>query len=514
MAEPITQSQLNALERAVDSVFGKLGIDVDFTRHFLDRVNDERNMRQITLRELGEIFAKEYRKWGTRISKMPVDAEAVMKDLSSAINIPFVLNPKGGEKKLVAKTVMRKKNFMSPDPTLPVESVGTGAFTPESVRASWESYQQIDEIRDPREAILQKALTYLDQKVKGKSARPGQERLGGQSLGSYAFDIVREFNLAGIATARELATMYRDWHGDSVVREGWMESNMYYLDEVVNTTAEAIDHVSAGKNEKWGMDGDHISKKDAPKGTVLATFDDFKVIRADNMPNWQGTALAIMDGKTVAGTIGLKDEDDAVAGIQKDTIQISTSVISKSYEGKAIMYRTYVALIKAGYSLISDSTQSKGGQAIWAKLAKTPGVYVYAIQYGDAKYNSPSDVKYNKEKVVDPKGKKIRYYDVNPNDITDANTEVYIDSSARAEYESLETQATALEKKRKLLDRKFKATDKSKVDVIKNLRDQDSMIKTEIEKIYKDMAAIEQSMENNMSGAKTHLMATAKKKQK
>lgn len=339
MAEPITQSQLNALERAVDSVFGKLGIDVDFTRHFLDRVNDERNMRQITLRELGEIFAKEYRKWGTRISKMPVDAEAVMKDLSSAINIPFVLNPKGGEKKLVAKTVMRKKNFMSPDPTLPVESVETGsqvrgseptprkrrptsggetphpmrgrlvgedfdqppldattpsiaqvaqkhgvseddmldrveagmrvemehtsdmqaameialdhlneqpdyyerlsqvetgAFTPEGVRASWESYQQIDEIRDPREAILQKALTYLDQKVKGKAARPGQ-RLGGQSLGSYAFDIVREFNLAGIATARELATMYRDWHGDSVVREGWMESNMYYLDEVVTT---------------------------------------------------------------------------------------------------------------------------------------------------------------------------------------------------------------------------------------------------------------------------------------
>jgi hypothetical protein len=122
-AQPITPEQLDMLERVVDKVFANLNIDVEFTKHFLDRVNDERNKKQITIRELGELFAKEYRRWGNTIKHMPVDSQAVMKDLSSAINIPFVLNKDGKEKDLVAKTVMRKKDFKSPDKQLPVESV-------------------------------------------------------------------------------------------------------------------------------------------------------------------------------------------------------------------------------------------------------------------------------------------------------------------------------------------------------------------------------------------------------
>ena len=123
MSRPITKAQLDALENVVDRVFANIGIDVEFTRHFLDRVNDERNRKQITIRELGELFAKEYRRWGREIAKMPVDTQAVMKDLSSELNIPFVLNPDGKETDLVAKTVMRKKNFRTPNKTLPVESV-------------------------------------------------------------------------------------------------------------------------------------------------------------------------------------------------------------------------------------------------------------------------------------------------------------------------------------------------------------------------------------------------------
>ena len=39
----ITRSDLNQIERYADRLFAKVGIDVEFTRHFLDRVNDERN---------------------------------------------------------------------------------------------------------------------------------------------------------------------------------------------------------------------------------------------------------------------------------------------------------------------------------------------------------------------------------------------------------------------------------------------------------------------------------------
>jgi hypothetical protein len=53
---------------------------------------------------------------------MGPDAEAVIKDMKTDINMPFVLNYKNGELELVAKTIMRKKNFKTPNPELAVES--------------------------------------------------------------------------------------------------------------------------------------------------------------------------------------------------------------------------------------------------------------------------------------------------------------------------------------------------------------------------------------------------------
>ncbi len=120
--EDVTQLQLNALEKAVDNVFGRIGIDVEFTRHFLDRANDERNGEPITIQELGKLFAKEYKRWGKPIAQMGPDTEAVMKDLESDINIPFALRWNGEELELIAKTVMRKKNFSTSNKQFPVEN--------------------------------------------------------------------------------------------------------------------------------------------------------------------------------------------------------------------------------------------------------------------------------------------------------------------------------------------------------------------------------------------------------
>lgn len=122
--QEVTQQQLDALEKVLDRVFKPLGIDVEFTRHFLDRVNDERNYRQITITELAMLFKKEFQRWGKPIARLGPDAEAVMKDLSSDINIPFALdwNKDSGMLELVAKTVMRKKNFRTSNKEFPVEA--------------------------------------------------------------------------------------------------------------------------------------------------------------------------------------------------------------------------------------------------------------------------------------------------------------------------------------------------------------------------------------------------------
>jgi hypothetical protein len=122
-ADEITQEMLNKLEYYLDQIFSKVGIDIEFTRHFLDRVNDSRNKRPITLKELAILFKDTYIKYGKRIAKMGPDAEAVIRDMRSDVNVPFVLNwdNKNLELDLVAKTVMRKKDFRTPDTELPLQ---------------------------------------------------------------------------------------------------------------------------------------------------------------------------------------------------------------------------------------------------------------------------------------------------------------------------------------------------------------------------------------------------------
>ena len=117
----ITKSDLDSIERYADKLFAKVGIDVEFTRHFLDRANDARNKKDINTAELTRLFKQTYKKHGKSIPKLGPDAEAVIKDMKTDINVPFVLNLRRGELELVAKTVMRKKNFKTPDRELAVE---------------------------------------------------------------------------------------------------------------------------------------------------------------------------------------------------------------------------------------------------------------------------------------------------------------------------------------------------------------------------------------------------------
>jgi hypothetical protein len=120
--EEVTQSDLKKIEQYADKLFKAVGIDVAFTRHFLDRVNDERNRKEITPDELTNLFKKTYEKHGRKIPKLGPDAEAVINDMQSDINMPFVLkwDRDAEQLDLVAKTVMRKKNFMTSNQKLTV----------------------------------------------------------------------------------------------------------------------------------------------------------------------------------------------------------------------------------------------------------------------------------------------------------------------------------------------------------------------------------------------------------
>ena len=121
--ETVTQVDIEQLERFADKMFAKVGIDVEFGRHFMDRVNDARNKKPITPAELTRLFKQEFKRWGKPIAQMGPDQEGVMKDMQTDINIPFMLqwDAENNELDLIAKTVMRKKDFKTPDREFAVE---------------------------------------------------------------------------------------------------------------------------------------------------------------------------------------------------------------------------------------------------------------------------------------------------------------------------------------------------------------------------------------------------------
>ena len=121
--EKITQAQLNDLEKVLDKLFKPVDINVEFTKHFMDRVNDARNIKDITISELEAIYKKAYTKYKEKFGKMYDGFEAVLADNQSKLNLPFVINynRKEDDFDIVAKTIMRKADFKTgTTPKMPV----------------------------------------------------------------------------------------------------------------------------------------------------------------------------------------------------------------------------------------------------------------------------------------------------------------------------------------------------------------------------------------------------------
>ena len=122
--EYISASQLNQVEKYLDKVWAKVGIDVEFTKHFHDRVNDARNIKPISTAEVIKIFRQVYKKFGKQISTLPDGINLLFKDMRSDINVPVVLryDKLNKEIDMISKTVMRKKNFKSSTKKYSVEN--------------------------------------------------------------------------------------------------------------------------------------------------------------------------------------------------------------------------------------------------------------------------------------------------------------------------------------------------------------------------------------------------------
>jgi len=112
----ITMAQMKDFEKFVDRMFEKYKIDFNFTKHFGERMNDARNAPKIKLKELADLIKKIYAKHGNPL-KGKAGAEVVVKDLQSDLNMPIAIeyDARNDQIDVVAKTIMRKKNFTTPN---------------------------------------------------------------------------------------------------------------------------------------------------------------------------------------------------------------------------------------------------------------------------------------------------------------------------------------------------------------------------------------------------------------
>ena len=177
MYEEVSQKQLNDLEKFADRILKKFDVDIEFTRHFADRMNDKRNDPPITVAELQRVFKKIAKRKAKNIRQNP-DSEAVIKDLQTDLNLPVVINydRKNDEFEVINKTIMRKKDFRTTSKTITTEDINEAINESISIPMSLAT-----KIPGLKQKAYQKAVRwYLDWRRKNpKQGAVGIQRAAG-----------------------------------------------------------------------------------------------------------------------------------------------------------------------------------------------------------------------------------------------------------------------------------------------------------------------------------------------
>jgi hypothetical protein len=203
--EEVSQKQIDDLEKFADRMLAKYDIDVTFTRHFVDRMNDKRNDPEIKVAELQKFFKKIQKKKGSQIKSNP-DIEAVLKDMSTNLNLPVVINYKNGEFEVVHKTIMRKKNFSTSSKELKYESLEEANYQVdiEGLPTFYIDASSAGEVKNNLRKLLKnpKIIQDVEKVTDGEIKKDFRDRISGKDEG------VSRAQQAAIAIAKKKSGKY------------------------------------------------------------------------------------------------------------------------------------------------------------------------------------------------------------------------------------------------------------------------------------------------------------------
>ena len=164
----MSKSTLNKIEKYAEKQLSP--DDIEFTKHFFDRLNDPRNGKEISDAELTGFFKRLSRfkkKFKEFLEKYQ---QIVVKDKRTDINIPFVKQTN----QIIAKTVMRKDDFKTSNPVLAFEvGVGTGQS---GVRMGYPSKDDLKKIE--KRVQKQRSNTDSNQEYQYEPITEGLKEMG------------------------------------------------------------------------------------------------------------------------------------------------------------------------------------------------------------------------------------------------------------------------------------------------------------------------------------------------
>ena len=115
-ADFISQDDVEFVDDMADRKLAPIDVDLS-GNHFFDRLNDPRNSPDISIDELEEFFDKLADEKEAFIGFLKKYKDVVVKDTESNLNIPFMKRAN----KAIAKTIMRKRDFKTPNVVLPLD---------------------------------------------------------------------------------------------------------------------------------------------------------------------------------------------------------------------------------------------------------------------------------------------------------------------------------------------------------------------------------------------------------
>jgi len=139
MFEDISNSELFDIEDYADEKLDP--IDIKIPDHFVDRVNDKRNNPSIKPEELYNFFDRLSDDKEDLIALLNKGEEVVATDSQSKINIPLTKDKYSKLKskvKTVAKTIMRKDNFLTTSPKLVFEKIVGDSIVCDNCGWTWK----------------------------------------------------------------------------------------------------------------------------------------------------------------------------------------------------------------------------------------------------------------------------------------------------------------------------------------------------------------------------------------